>query len=1557
MLEGTDRQFEGHDGTLPDERFGTIEQRRQALERIRGFIKHLYNVATPELTSSAIGRHLLFNEGAIADELNQNIINPAEALEKEKKITIEVVDAVLRAIWRCLNQAETPEKRQEWQQFGQTLWEATVYTIRGQDFYYDQAAWEQKLTEAIANFQSLPNELAEALNELAQNQEKPEPRSVLVAGIGEDESQKSDSVDADQSDDAESAEQQVRHGEHGPSYVDGLSAVNPNERTRKMIFGETGEPVFVGDIETEDWRVFEQPFINEFMTPLASGDYGLISSRYQVVSPEALVDTEVPRASGETDITLPVIITDPDQVIALPVPLGYELIGVDRQTATTTIERSNLGMYRLTNLDPSLRQVRYRICQKEKQEPLVIESRAEWDRSFPLAKKQDLTQVADALALRAKTREEKARIIAGGIRSVRPVYADDPIVGICLDACGKNRYLAYEAFQTGHCDSLSAHLINRLRSHGIPAVAIGGMIPVFTERQFKANNGHTQVLYLDESGQPKVIEATALADQRKNIDWQRIELSELEALITALPGLSPQELFDRISALAKQISYFDDSLDHSLRMQQQLPEWVDQRQVPGLEHYQPGGGSTDTTSQLIQALDFLNRWESFKGQGRCLTELPQLYREHRGIYFAGAQEAAEKLLPEGEREEFSKKLDTPFLLDMCNRAVAALDPNSPESEADREWFRKWVMAAAFDPHAASDAWLSPKEAHQILELDYLLKQDPATILRVCEQTLPALERYHYTDSVSDRQLLEDVLTRLETLTNALGERYRGRGHPPVELTKNHSYDIISQAGQICHGLSYTAAGASATELLVNFCRLTGNKEQAFLEAIFPYAHTYDYVEPENQKAWMSHAHWLGIDPTLTHWLTTEGELSAEGKTKLKEYFYDTWLPTHGLTAAISGDVLNYLATLGIDTREFFEVDRMRDWIQSVIPRLTPPVLNMPTAPDGESSDRFPVSRLFFLRGDRSNYHCSGLVPLESLYNLEALSGIHGFVDAVRDIWPETDEQLVLGAIFDNVTIDDYPDRTTIDLEEWVTLREDRDAIDWLRDLRTQLPKKYYTQAAEASPLVACLMETTIPKDLIAWMLWQEIYNRYPEAEQIMTNKIEALRNSKRRVESHILYEQRLDSQLTTERLYFATLMLESLFPNELSAADILSRLDQIQALGESCRVASDELPADQQPFPPYEQLADLVEKYLGGFAGFSELKVHLHFFAHEPKSLFQFFVLIAELARLAKEEIQEKFGATLEQAINDKDQSTLEKLTPQVSRLMYRHFTPILRNGVYDLYEPVDNLVIFVNKPTILARQFDTLLRRAALQTEKVKEEEVANVLQAVRRRLSQQSLPGVTTSFARYLSEFFNVQVRGQDRGAEFEFREYQPGDDIAQLDWNSYARNPEKPYVRISKESMTNPVYILVDLEWLAESSHESGPPERLEQLFTLLFLGQRERIPLHFRCYMRGELMVDLGAKELKKNLEHRLDPDIDQYHDEHLFSNIWCDTNGLQQLLEKEAKEKVVYPPRPMIRETWYPHRPATVLTFVSEKNRQPTNGIVSAFRSYGLSVRQNPKIKL
>lgn len=1302
----------------------------------------------------------------------------------------------------------------------------------------------------------------------------------------------------------------------------GLNPDDENNLLRRVDFGEPGEIFYIGKIETENPAIFEQMFITGIWNLRGDGLLERVTGKHQKI--------ELPKVSqlgarqrNEADISLPINRQSDYQTVAIPTPKDYRIIGLEENLL---IEQSNFNTWRISNLPPEITEIHYRLAPTDEQINISAKDRDRFQEDYSPQYLQRQTRTTDELVNEVSDPETKIKLIVGGAKANQPIYSFDPFLGEIYQAA-EDCYLAHEAMQMGHCDSLSVYLANRLRHHQMPALVVSGLTTSQDEKAFAGNVGHSQVLYFDPSGKVKIIEATSLTEKDKAVDFSQIPQEEKAKLLEDVALLPKDKLFRRLSEFSQKIRPEKVNWELVREQSRNLPP----TSFAAAEAVQPDKNAEG----FLKVMSFINQWQEAK-EASALTlakiqdfiaaqnQLDWSWMDASTFVFENFRDdkvALKKYQEQTKSERWQQE--------MVEQAKLLFD--HPKTSAEEKVnFQGWAFQNSFSSSKLQRKFLSSTQALDFINENKVAELADSThdLANIAINILNNLSYITSEDPPESQNYWQEKADKVLGLSQKMLERISGGEKRVYNLYKrDYPNDLLSRLGRLFQESNSESYQSKVSQTLANLIKASIDPERDFCELVFPYDRDC-YYKPEKLRAIFVG---LAKSLSLAEWLDESGKLTPQAQEIFTDYFYNHWLNFAGRYIPLPEEELLYLQEMGLNLGQLFSADRVIAWIEQYKSKRPPwPKINFALTKEGEPDFDHPISWLLTKNTDYyaylSNFRPNDLNLLQTLFNINRLvwsqSTENKDFDRVREAWGETDEETIFQEYLADATFswDDNNNRLNLLVSSSDSQRN------WFH-LPLSLPQEI-TAARRSQSLYLKKIQATFNDTAMMTaenQAWQRIYNQYPTVKESI---VEKLVDKEKEISQQVRHEAIVAALSPTER-YLAMLAIDQIFRNAKKGEEFQAKVEKLKHLTGECLALPNEV-TDQK-----ENLATAVEQLEeSNLTPPNEYQETRQLLELEPaEQRFKTYLLLGDVLANAPENAD---------------------------------FDWLIKETKGDLYFPqIDRRVVLrdlsIDQETgPIGQKWADLISDYQLPRGEM-DEYLPRWLNEIRRGTVEPGFGGGQTTYTRFLKGLIGQKKPIQSAGGEYLQHRAYSNDDVRYVDWNVYARLNDLQ-TKMMNEQKINDIHLLVDAEWLAESLEEESKaldrpklPKNIRNLFKLFYLAFKERVPINFHLCFRGEKLFSLSSDQLRQGLDHLQYQDEweqERWQDEQLVLRFYKIASGVKKLLAKEEKEGISYPEQPVISAKSFsqsrsiPKVNASVFGFSSRANLSPSAGFLERMNKVG-----------
>lgn len=1302
---------------------------------------------------------------------------------------------------------------------------------------------------------------------------------------------------------------------------------------RRVGFNEPGEIFYIGKIETENLAIFEQMFITDVWNLRGDGLLEKAEREYQKIELPKISQLGA-RQRNESDISLSINRQSDYQTVAMPTPKGYQIIGLEENLP---IEQSNLNTWRISNLPPEMTEIHYRLAPTDEQINISAEDRDRFQEDYSPQYLQRQTRTTDELINEISDPEIKIKLIVGGAKANQPIYSFDPFLGEIYQAAGGDCYLAYEAMQMGHCDSLSVYLANRLRHHQMPALVVSGLTTNQDERAFAGNFGHSQILYFDPSGKVKTIEATSLTEKDKAVDFSQVPEAERAKLLEDVALLPQDKLFRRLSEFSQKIRPKEANWELVQSQSRNLPP----TSFATTEVVRPD----EKAEGFLKVMSFINEWQEAK-EANTLTlakiqdfiaaqsQLGWSWNDASTFIFQNFRD--DKVILKKYQEQTKSGR---WQQEMVEQAKLLFE--HPKTSAEEKTnFQRWAFQNSFSSSKLQRRLLSPTQALNFMSGNEVAELADSTrdLANIAVSILNNLPYLTSKDQPENQSYWQKKADKVLGLSQKMLERISGGEERVYNLyRRDYPNDLLSHLGWLFKQSDSESYQSKVSQTLANLIQASTDPERDFCELVFPYDRESSYNSEELRTIFVN----LAQGSSLTEWLEESGKLTPRAQEIFTDYFYNHWLNFAGRYTPLPEDELLYLQEMGLNLDQLFTVDRVSAWIEQYKSERSPwPKINFALTKENGPDFDHPISWLLTKYTDYyahlSNFRPHDLNLLQTFLNINRLvwsqSTENKDFDRARQAWGETDEETIFQEYLADATFswDDSNNRLNL------LISSDDSQRNWFH-IPLSLPPEIMTAKQSQHPYLEKIQATFSGAEMISAenQAWQRIYNQYPTVKESIVQK---LVDKEKEISWQVRHEAVVASLSPTER-YLAMLAIDQIFSNAKKGEEFQTRVSELKRLASECLVLPNEVTGQKENLAT--AIEQLEESNLTPPNEYQEARQLLELEPAEQR--FKTYLLLGDILANAPENVD--FDWLIRETRGD------------------LYFPQIDRRGLAG-----DLLVDQATKP--IGQKWANLISDYQLPKGEINEY-LPRWLNEIRRGSIEPNFGNSQITFARFLTDLIGRPSRIQSTGGEYlETRDYAPGDDPRFIDWNAYART-DQLYTKVMNEQKINDIHLLVDAEWLAESLEEEAGaldrpklPKSIRNLFKLFYLAFKERVPVNLHLCFRGEKLFSLSSSQLKQELVHKQRQDEwgeERWRDEGLVLRFFKIASGVKKLLAKEQKEGIRYPEQPIISAKSFsqsrsiPKANASVFGFSSRANLSPSARFLERMNRVG--VKDNLNVQL
>ncbi len=1504
-----------------------IQRHRQILQALREKINQLFVYDPSKLTANQ--RFTQDREQSIARRRAAGDITEQDAFAEERELTDRLIQTVERSAARMAPRVQAmnnPQLAHDLQLLDGAMWHLHQYAIRPQDWFLSHSVYASHLDRYTQQLDQLSPQFIELLATYdvgyvlpvseTKRDNTSDSRTALTAS--ESVTEPATTQDEAESEVAAAPTEQVEEQQPLERDIPQVQLSSEADRKENMLEAFAGgeeEPTYVGRIETENHAVYERMFMINHFNFDARGRWITLTGDYRPVA-VPLLATLPPRQPIEADITLPLNQKTGEAAVPLAIPAGFTIVGINQPAQ---LERSQLGLWRCRNLAPVVHEITYRITPSNEVLQLDKAYLDQWLTPVPVAEVKPQTRTADRMVGDAQKLDEKVRIITGGIRSLDPIYTLRPELGALYKAANDRLFLAFEALDAiGLCGTLAAHTANRFRQHQIPACIVNGITPIRDAGQFNGNAGHAQVVYLDEEFKPSIFEATSVTDSQRAITPELLAQAGYRELLAQIPSLDDQQLFEALSKFAKAVKPALANPVAVAKERQNIPDWVQSAEVKSLEQ-------DDEAGDFFKTITFFEKWLQLDPEQLGVEEIKELIEEYCQFSITGAQLYVNKQMVGRSKAELNaakKKYSYLYTiprpkrtLEQCLKRKLAALPDPQKYELSHWIVEKFDLRNGVGNR--KDAFFDTFELFDLLDIDFLTSLSLNDKQQLCAIFLKLSHISQEKVDPRTWQIHQENCHKAILLSQELRDQTAKKPHSLwLDLFGRQSFGTTD-------GPAITLLRALETEKAVDtklpeatiLANLVEASEQTdeFFEGLL---HRAAFARSDEFVAIQRLFQLLGqID---NHYLSPDGLAAANLQTLAINELPQRCLPGVLNREPLTGTGLAHLRTLGIDIARVFSTPELMSWLEGRA-EIEQAEINFCLTAQGSFDPAYPVSALIY-QGGSSDYQCRGLPQLRSLFSLCQALPIEEVMSQAKQRWPTRDEKKLAESLFyDKVWVVWSPYNEGLEIQDIVHSGK------WNEDgfsTHFELPNDLYDEEIKRSPYLAAAVSDVNGSRSLAEP-WESIYED-PELGQLFREQLNGeVYNVSQEVRRQL--SQRYFN--ATERYQIALFLSAFLRGPAEAKQDLEAQIDQLIELANRCLTvpAADLTAQNQEASDRFRDLVitstqDLEHARLLDFA-IAKIEA--------PVLRRALCIIGSALADLRS--LNATSGWNISEHNLDSALYSCFLVPSQDDRLLDGHHkSPFVDDQAAPLAGQYGrNLQSFTSRLTIEDDQLDAIIPRIARQTTK-------RSYNAFRPETNANY-----TNFAQYLSDMLGKETKVKSTGGILlESREYRPGDDFRSIDWNTTARS-EKIHVKEVNEQRTNPLYCVVDAEWLAERVSPTGEelPPHAEELIRLIFLARNERVPIHLSCYFRGERLRSFSARELRD----MTDPQK-QIEGREVVLYLWRLAFATHALADQEKRRGIDLPGTRIMRLPVAPPKPSTIAPFIASRNRTASAALIARLQS-------------
>jgi hypothetical protein len=1150
------------------------------------------------------------------------------------------------------------------------------------------------------------------------------------------------------------------------------------------------------------------------------------------------------RPSTAIDISLPISNQDnKTHPLSLPMPFGYRVTGVSLIRGENSqppeqllsAEQNVFGLVTLTELDPSVSSVRYRL---EPASPTVVtEIPPEWITSHaPSAPRPEDKFISEFLASGA-SRAEQANLLAGALRRRKPVYTTQvDFQRLMVSAPDFYAFQDKLSGPMGDCKHFSMVMANEFRRHGIPALVTDGLqigVSYDGKHQFKSI-GHEQTIYLDEAGQPQIYDAVRLTDQQTILNEEQFAIDLPTARVESQ---GPAERFH--AYLKSRASAWRQPAAPNETREDMRAQGLEPNRLRSVET--PQGDEAKRQAELFtNGLELSLGREAYETAlaGEDVTDLLNAYAQ-LSLASGGLYEGLQRL-----------------------RADGVVPPKSA-----RELFRQDDALLRFQ---AARAWLDNRfnkpEVRRALVDAMSLYRDQQTRLEPTEDRLNSFSQ-GFIDRLETNDLNHlDLFHKTNLVQNILHRDYASNGEHAgfllevLKTTPEVAYQLNSESRRQCQGILRDALLAPKLEptKIHNYLELASRLEADQ----FPTLASQLIIEMAGQEGERAKVdeRWnlLTRDRLMSGYFTPDGLASPQLRQQLASHLergaqQKKAVLFNGYYRQAAA-LIDRFRSVGMELKELMSAETAERL--ALIEYSTSPLrghagseIGIFHQADGSVDPRRPVTEL--KAQDSINLQTYSLNK-EASRSAAVFKGYLGEIPLASEVVLAEEEALAtnwLHGLVESYLADPLNNRNLFDdqvLGEPVLIEQT------LGQHPTVKRIKRLAGLADVTPQFATpKIEAAVALDSEAARQLEETY-RDPVAGQKFESRylgayLKSVTTREQRAAGHLFIKQ-LDhlagqadfDQATWQRL--EEICTQLLF--------VVDEIPQAEVLNEQARIADllrQKTLANLSPGPTKAELAATMKNLspqilIAGVLNSLTQGASQELFGRENNPQFSPFNP-QTVSRLAKDYPAAGLGL-VSQIIKTSpatfwsDQLRYEMLELRTDQPEQQILEMSYFSEVADIYPA--------------AEQFVRALPHAA---------------ETARRRVGGMGP-------AQLIRRFGQAQFAKAPSGEFHQLRDYQPGDDVKTIDWNATARLGKTVIKELRDQNDPQPYNYLVDVEWLGIGPKGKELSENTKRLVETLDQGLKSHTEQALHLTFRGNVILSVTSAELKVYLDPKaiLDDDL-------------------------------------------------------------------------------------